>query len=252
MIFSDKDKKLLLSRAEDTVRLALKNYSVKAFGFLTPYERMVIEKNLYSPAEVSVVYFGGYDNAERTFMLCIPEYTEVDYDEFLSVISITGRDTAKLTHRDYLGSLLGLGITRENIGDILVSEDGAFVFVKTEICDFVKNNLDKVGRVGVHTEHIKCSDAKIPPPKTRSVKGTVQSYRLDAILSAATGMSRTRSAEMIKQGKVCVNWEEIEAVSYIVKEGDLLSVRGFGRMKLSQIGGTTRKGRNFVTIEIFE
>ena len=252
MDYYDKDKKILLSRANDVIRLAQKNYVVKTLGFLSPYERKVIEQSSYTPDEISVRFFGGYEAAERTMMICVPEYVDENVDEVITVLKISSRDLSGITHRDYLGSVLGLGITRENIGDILVSDNGAYIFVKSEIADFCKNNLGKVKKAGVCVDICRCCDAEIPEPKVRIVKGTVQSFRLDAVLSLATGLSRTASAELIKQGRVFVNWEEADSGSKPVCEGDFLSVRGKGRMKVGNIGGTTRKGRSFIEIEVYE
>ena len=170
----------------------------------------------------------------------------------LSVIHISGRNLEKLTHRDYLGSLMGLGITRENIGDILVEPSGAFIFVKREIADYIINNLEKIGRCGVKTIVCGCDEADIPKPKLREVNSTVSSLRIDAVLSAAAGISRGRAAEMIVQVLVSLNWEEINSTSKQVDEGDLISVRGIGRMRLERVGSLTRKGRIGITIVRFE
>lgn len=248
----DKEDKLILSRAEDAMKLAERNYSVKAVGFLNPRQRSLIMKNLYPSRDIKAEFVGGYPDAERTMLVCRPEYAEFEADDILSVIHISGRNLEKLTHRDYLGSLMGLGITRENIGDILVESSGAFIFVKQEIADYITNNLEKIGRCGVKTLVCGCAEANIPKPKLREVNGTVSSLRIDAVLSAAAGISRGRAAEMIGQGLVSLNWEEINSASKQVEEGDLISARGVGRMRLERVGNLTRKGRIGITIVRFE
>ncbi len=248
----DKEDKLILSRAEDAVRFAERNYCVKAIGFLNPRERDLVSKNISAPAEVKTSFDGGYADAERTMFVCCPEYAETDTDDILSVIRIFGRELEGLTHRDYLGSLMGLGITRENVGDILVTEDGAFVFVKCEIADYIVNNLDKIGRHGIKTELCRCADADIPKPRFREINGTVSSMRLDAVAALCAGVSRAKAAELICQGLVSLNFEVAESVSARVSEGDLISVRGFGRTRLERTGGTTRKGRIAVTLLRYE
>ena len=252
MIQTDKEDKLVLSRAEDAVLLAEKNYQVKIVGFLNPRQRVLIEKNIFPPDTISVSFEGGYPEAERTIMLCMPEYVQTELGEFLTIVKFSGRNLSTLTHRDYLGSLMGLGITRENIGDILCNQDGAFVFVKTDIADYILNNIDKVGRCGVKIEKCSLDDTEIPKPKLREINGTVSSLRLDSVLSLAAGISRGRAAELIGQGLISLNWEVCESVSEKLCEGDLISARGLGRMRLEKVGGLTRKGRLGITIIRFE
>ena len=104
----DKEDKLILSRAEDTMKLAERNYSVKAVGFLNPRQRSLIMKNLYPSRDIKAEFVGGYPDAERTMLVCRPEYAEFEADDILSVIHISGRNLENLTHRDYLGILMGL------------------------------------------------------------------------------------------------------------------------------------------------
>lgn len=252
MTQTDKDDKLILSRATDAVRAAERNYDVKAIGFLNPHARSLIMKNILPPVDVKMTFEGGYADAERTMLVCCPEYLDVEIDGILSVIKIYGRELGGLTHRDYLGSLMGLGITRENIGDILVSENGAFVFIRSEIADYVMNNLDKIGRKGIKKELCRCKDADIPEPKFREIGGTVPSLRLDALTALAAGVSRAKAAELISQGLVSLNFEVAESVSLQMSEGDLISVRGFGRTRLERIGNLTKKGRISVTLLRYE
>lgn len=252
MIQSDKEDKLILSRAEDALRIAERSYSVRCVGFLNPHQRSLILKNILPSVDIRASFEGGYEDAERTVYVCRPEYIEADLSEIIKVIKISGRDVGALNHRDYLGSLMGLGITRENIGDILVSESGAFVFVRNDIADYIMNNLDKIGRHGVKTELCECAEADIPEPKTKEIKGTVSSLRLDAVLSLAAGISRARAAEMISQELVSLNWETANSASQKVSEGDLISARGFGRVRLAEVGGITRKGRTGITVLKYE
>ncbi len=249
---TDKEDKLILSRAEDAVLICERKYQVKTVGFLNPHQRVIIKKNIYPPVDVKVSFEGGYDDAERTLMVCTPEYIDVDVDEIIKVIKVSGRDVAALSHRDYLGSLMGLGITRENIGDIIVSDSGSYIIVKADIAEYILNNIDKIGRHGVKTTVCKCAEVEIPKPKTKDVIGTVSSLRLDSVLSVAAGISRSRAAELITSAAVSLNFEVCESVSEKVAEGDLISVRGIGRMRLERVGSLTRKGRIGITVAKFE
>ena len=244
----DADEKLLLSKAEDALRLAQKRYHVKTLGFLTPRERNFLEKHIFTPADLQLCFDGGYPDAERTLLVCMPEFMQPMQEEYLHVIECTGREIGALSHRDYLGSLMGLGIVRESIGDILVAEEKAYLFVKPEQSEYILQNLTKIGRCGIRLRLCGFEEVEIPQRATKDVETTVSGLRLDSVLSSAIGVSRGKSAEMIRAGMVTLNWEPMEDVSRTLKEGDTLSVRGYGRMTLSRVGGLTRKGRYSITV----
>lgn len=242
------DEKILIARAKDTLRLAEKHFCVKSLGFLNPHQRILLQKQIVPTMDMVVTFDGGFPESERTLMVCYPEYLQPETAEYLSLLECTGRDIAGLNHRDYLGSLMGLGIVRENIGDILVGEEKTFIFLKPEITNYVLENLTKIGRCGIHLNRVPVSSAQLPERPVKEVNGTVATLRLDAVLAVGTGLARGKSAELIESGQVSVNWEPIQEVSAAVKEDDVISARGFGRMKLKKIGGTTRKGRVGITI----
>lgn len=244
------DLNLLLRRADDAVTISENKYMVKAVGFLTPAERVYLQRNVKRPMDGRILYFGGYPDAERTLLIALPEYID-DFaarDE-IAALSITGRDIGGLTHRDFLGSLMGLGIKRETVGDILVFEDKCLVFVKKEIADYIVSNLSKIGRSGVKIAVSDVDEVEIPPKKTEEISGTVAAARLDSVLAVACRTSRSKAVEYITGGAVSVNWEETDNVSKILSENDIISVKGKGRFKVSRIGGLTKKGRYGVTIE---
>ena len=242
------DEKLLIARAEDALRLSEKHFCVKTLGFLNPHQRVLIQKHIKPPMGVEMTFDGGFPEAERTLLVCYPEYLLPEPEEYLSLIECTGREIAGLNHRDYLGSLMGLGIVRENIGDILVGETKTFLFLKPEIVEYVLQNLTKIGRRGIHLREVPVMNAELPERPVKEVNGTVATVRLDAVLSVGTGLTRGKAAELIQSGQVTVNWETTQDVSRSVKEDDVISARGFGRMKLQSIGGTTRKGRIGITL----
>lgn len=244
------DLKLLLSRANDAVSISENKYMVKAVGFLTPAEAAYLMRNAKLPIGGRVVYFGGHKEAERTLFIVIPEYLDdAAAKEEISALNITGRNLREMNHRDFLGSLMGLGIKREMVGDILVFEDKCIIFVRSEIADYIVSNLDKIGRNGVNVSISKVDEIEIPPRRTESISGTVAGIRLDSVLSVALKTSRSKAAEFITGGVVSLNWEETESVSKSVSEGDIISVKGKGRFKVSRIGDLTKKGRYGIVIE---
>ncbi len=243
------EEKLLIDRAEDVVRICERQYSVKFMGFLTPAEAAIIKRNM--PAgNVERKFFGGYDEAERTLFAAIPEYTpEEELYEAISLLEISGRDIESLTHRDYLGSILGLGIKREKIGDILVFEERCLVFVLSDIADYIIYNLEKIGRKGVKVKKVDLENAEIPEKRTEKIWGTVANLRLDCIVAAAIKTSRSKALAYIETGKVCVNWEDQESPSFFLKPGDVFSIRGVGKFRLSGDVSETKKGRFGICIE---
>lgn len=248
---TDADDKLVVSKVFDAVQISERQYVEKTVGFLDPHQVRVASAELSGkvPFDMKTEFFGGYDEAERCMFICCPEYIEPDYDSLISVLEITGRDISELSHRDYLGSLMGLGIKRENIGDILPFDDKCIVFVKPEMKGYIADNLTKIGRHGISIRVGSLSEIKIPRKKTQFMRETVSSLRLDCIVSAALNISRSKAAELIKAERVNLNFETANSVSDIVNEGDLISVRTFGRFKLTEICGITRKGRNSIIIE---
>lgn len=241
--------KLIAKKALDTLILCDRHYSVKSLGFLDPREQRLIEREIRGavPPGVKYEFFGGYPEAERRMFICEPEYLEPDYEEIITVLEIT--HTGELSHRDFLGSLMGLGIKRENIGDIAPMEDRCLIFIKPAMYGYIKENLIKVGRRGVKISKRSLSEVNIPKKPTEPRASTVSSLRLDCIVSAGARISRGRAADLIRAEDVKLNFEICKSVSEPVEEGDILSIKGFGRFKLSQVGGTTRKGRISVIID---
>lgn len=245
------EDKLIISKAFDALDIAERQYVEKTLGFLDPHQVSLISRELSAkvPQDIKFEFFGGYDDAERRMFLCYPDYLEPDYDEIIVVLEIVGRDIAELSHRDYLGSLMGLGIKRENIGDILPFEYRCFIFVRSEMARYIIENLTKVGRRGIEIYIRKLSDIKIPKKETEINRVVVSGFRIDCIISAALNLSRSKASELIKSDRVRLNFENIDDVAKQVKEGDLISVRNFGRFRFLEICGITRKGRHSIIIE---
>jgi RNA-binding protein YlmH len=247
------DTKTLLARAEDTAKICEKQYSARAFGFLTPAEAAVIKKGLNPKCvgdDINFKFFGGYPEAERCLFLTYPQYAAETIDsDFISLLEIKGRNIKTLSHRDFLGSIMGLGIKREKIGDILCLEDKCLVFVVSDIADYIISNLDMVARCGVKAAKQDIGTVVIPKRKFEEIKTTVASLRLDSVIGAALKTSRANAVEVIKQKKVSVNWQESIEPSSKVNPGDVFSVRGVGRFRLAQEINLTRKERLGICIE---
>ena len=250
-----KEDKMLLAGIEDKLEQCLSQYRIMFTGFLDLRQRSMAEKLCRriarSAGDSRYTFFGGYEEAERTVAAFLPDYAD-ESDIPLSVIRVTtpagGR---KLTHRDYLGSLTGLGIKREMTGDILVRDDGADIIILDDIKDFLLLNYHQAGRTRLELSSVPLSDLMIPEVRTVMVNDTVASLRLDNIVSSAFKLSRGKAAEAIRSGIVFVNGIQAEKADMKVEEGDKLVLRGKGKAYLREVGGHTRKDRTYVLLERF-
>lgn len=248
-----KEDKMLLANAEDKYDQCSRQYRITYTNFLDLRQRSLIEKYWRemnrSGSDVRLEFYGGYDDAERTVAAFLPDYAEV-IDCPLCVIRIkTPAGGRKLTHRDYLGSLTGLGLKREMTGDILTVENGADIIVLEEVKDFILMNYSKAGRATLTPEAVELSELCIPEKKTVTVKDTVASLRLDNVISSAFQLSRAKAAEAIRSGIVFVNSMQCEKPDMQIEEGSKLVLRGKGKAYLRNVGGKTRKDRIYIEIE---
>ena len=241
---------------EDIVRVidkadrAIKTWEVVVTDFLSPPVVAEINSIFAKLTEIEVITWGGYPQAERQRVgLSRPDIPLDNSQIELAALDIAGNflfDSA--THRDFLGSILGTGIVREKIGDIIVlGERGAQAIVVPEMVDFLTTSLTQVRSVSVKTQQIDFSELKIRPPKKKELTTVEASMRLDAIASAGFGMSRSKMADAISAKDVRVNWKEITQASHTVKSGDLISVRGKGRLEVGEVS-VTKKQRYRVSL----
>lgn len=244
------DGKLAIARAEDLFSLCNSRGCAVFSGFLDGAEQAVISDNVIFPCGLNVLFYGGFDDAEKRIMGVFPEWSEPDENEFpIRCIKAEGGFSRKLTHRDYLGSVMSLGLTPAKLGDIIIRDGFAYIFLHSDIAQYVKDNLHKIGNQGITvTEENNFRDIKIER-KYKTIGTVCASQRLDAVVAAAANISRSNSASLINGGKVKLNHREIYKTSETVKEGDLLSVRGSGRFIVHSFDGETRKNRLHITLK---
>ncbi|MEE0714281.1 MAG: YlmH/Sll1252 family protein, partial [Blautia sp.] len=152
-----------------------------------------------------------------------------------------------LTHRDYLGSILNLGIERCKVGDILVEEDGAFVFCHTYMADFLIEKVCRIKHTPVKAERIT-EESQLPTPKREEISGTVASPRLDSVIGLAFRTSRSSMISYIEGGKVFINGKSVVSNGYTLKEGDIVSVHGKGKFQFHSVTSKTKKNRYHVIL----
>jgi len=241
---------VLISHMEDLADKATKE-GCAASRFLTPAEaRRVSEFFRYKGVGLS--FDGGFDGAERVRAVFInPDWGSCKRAELVSALRIEYRPQDTLGHRDILGAIMALGIERDTIGDIVVANNIATVVCIPELSGFIAENLTKAGRVGVSVSHISLGELLEKQEELDITTDTVASLRLDAVLCAAFRLSRTKASELIFAGTVSIDHQPCLQAAKEVSVGALISVRGMGRAKLLEIGGTSRKGRIFMRIGLF-
>ena len=233
-----------ITRVIDKAEQAIKNWEVVVTDFLSPPILAEVQDILQNLTEIEALPWGGYPQAERQRVgLSRPDIPLDESQVELAVLDIAGNflfDPA--THRDFLGSILGTGIVREKVGDIIVlGERGAQAIVVPEMVDFLTSSLTQVRSVAVKTQQIEFSELKIRPPKKKEMTTVEASMRLDAIASAGFGMSRSKMADAISKNDVRVNWKEVTQSSYNVKAGDLIAMRGKGRLEVGEVSITKKQ-----------
>ncbi|NLK42823.1 MAG: RNA-binding protein [Tissierellia bacterium] len=246
----DKDKLLDIRKIIDKIEIVIRNHVTESTDFLDPYERYLAKSVLNRFMEIDYLESGGISTAERKCMVVFPSYCDASIvPECLTFLRIEG-DLEGLTHKDYLGGILGLGIKRSKVGDILVHEAHTDIILKEEISGFIQINLEKIGNRKVTIEEITSSQLEEPEIFYKEIKKTLSSYRLDVYLSAAYNLSRQESLSLIKSGYVKVNWEPINKNSKELIIGDIISVRGYGRSILHSVEGVSKKGRIIANIRL--
>lgn len=249
----DSGDKLLISKAEDLFSLCDKYCSPRFSDFLDGGEESVIRTNVVFPCDYNVMFFGGFDDAEKRIMGVFPSWDEPERSAFpikcLRIDRPKGSNLRTLTHRDYLGTIMSLGITPGVLGDIVVHDSFCYVLLKSDMAEYVADNLHKIGNQGVKVSVID-DLSEVAIERRYKVIGTVcAAPRLDALVGAAANISRSQATALINGGKVKLNHRETEKPSTAIKEGDLLSIRGYGRFLVHSFDGETRKMRMHVTLK---
>ena len=240
------DEKMLLARISDLERGAKHGTKPCFSRFLDPKEIAIFNKQPLP--KTSFMLWGGYEESERKMLGFFPAFLEPSPEHFpIRTLRLLSRES--LGHRTVLGSVMGLGIERNLIGDVAMETQGAVLFACDTICDYLKLNLTKVGRAGVTIQDALPETLELLPKAWEPIAGTVASLRLDCVLGLLTGASRSGAEEMLKQERVCVNHVLCKKGTTLLQVGDVLSVRGFGRAELLEIGGETRKGRIRITLK---
>jgi RNA-binding protein YlmH len=221
------------------------NYAPKLTDFLDPREQQILGTVIGKHPEVKWDLFGGAAGTERKRAFLFPEYLEAKQEDFQ--VKLFGIDYASkfvnIEHRQVLGSLMSLGLKRGKFGDILIDGDTVQFFAAAEITDYIRLQLESVGRATISLEELPLEDAAAIDDEWNEMNTTVSSLRLDTVMSALFNLSRQKSQLLIQHGHVKVNWTAIENTAFECGEGDVISARGYGRAKIITIEGKTKKDK---------
>ena len=255
---------LLLAYIEDKIEQAVNKNTLTFSRFLDTRQRTLAESVCRKHRGLRAFFCGGYPEAERTVGIFLPDYikaeslpelldyfTENPEENPLTVLSIGKDSFSTLSHRDYLGSMMGLGIKREMLGDILVREDGCDIVLLKSIVKFLEDNLQKAGRGTLSAEIKSVDEIIVPQQKTLDKLCIVASLRLDSAVSAAFDISRSLAAEAINKGVVSVNGLQTQKTDAKISQGDKIVLRGKGKVVVKELAGETKKGRLKVIFQKF-
>ena len=248
----EKDEKILLSSIEDKAEKSY-NKNIPAYtNFLDLHQQTLVSQHAKN-FKANFVLFGGYPDAERKLVAFLPDYLEEPEQDVIKVVRVSVNGREQLTHRDYLGASLGLGIKRDQIGDILISEKGADILAKSEMADFLCNNLVKAGRANLSCEVKELSEIEFAPPEPIDTKlVSASSLRLDKIVAEGFKISRSEAVSVILSGgKVFVNQKEVQKPDFQLAEGDKITLRGKGKIELSALNGISKKGKLRIELKIY-
>ena len=236
-----KEEALLGRRLLDIDALCSKRYAVMSSAFLSETEIAYCEMLIHL-FDSKCFFFGGYDGAERRVAVFLPDenYEQDDDEQVITALEI--RHSSSIGHRDVLGSILGLGIERDVVGDILIGNEKSYVIVTKEIVPYILQNFTKIGRNNISVSEVPFSSLEVPERKTEEIFSTVASLRLDCIAAEGFRLSRESAQSAIKKQLVQVNHKIVESPSYNIKEKDVISLRGKGKIILDSIGTNSRKG----------
>ncbi len=237
---------MFCSKLDDGIDLCLTRQKPYFFSFMSDRRQVIAEAYLRSVCFENYMFFGGYENSERRVLGLF--YGSAKEDIFpISAIVFRFRKCDKLSHRDFLGALMSLGIEREAVGDILVEDGRCVVFVKSELKDYIVSQIFKIGKVGVNVE--ECTDSELPKGRGQEeMFFIVSSLRLDNVVAAITGLSREKTKALILAGNISVNFMQSQNISQTLSGNTSLTIRGKGKFVLNDILGETRKGRIKISV----
>jgi RNA-binding protein YlmH len=244
------EEKPFVEKMMDWIEWVEKRGMRRLTDFLDPRQVEILRSLVNRRTGIQLHQYGGYTGAERVRGLIAPDDEPVTIEDYsLALIQIINQSNFhSLEHRDYLGAILHLGVKREKFGDLIVTRDGAQCVVGQDMAEYVKTHLHQVGRAPVTTEIRPIDEIQAPELILQEKVITVSSYRVDTVMAELVHLSRSKALTLVKNGNVKVNWRIVDSPSFEVKEGDVLSIRGFGRFHIMEDKGKSKKGNSLLKI----
>ena len=245
------EDKVLLAKVWDKIAAGMRKNIPSNSCFLSPRE-LEMTRYLFGQ-QAGLFSFGGYEDAERQMLIYLPDY--LDSSELTSeespvmCLRADFYEGDTLSHRDFLGALMGAGIARETVGDICVGDDYCLFFVTREIAPYILQNMVGAGRAKLRLTQIPLLDLSVPQPETKEIRDTLASLRLDSLISSGFRIGRSLASQYVTAGKASINGLPCEKPDKAVDAGDKISVRGLGKIKLRTVNGQTKKGRISIVID---
>ena len=249
----NREEQILIKRFHDLADAAY-NRGITTFSdYLNLNEISHLNTILKDISYVKVVLNGGYPLAERLIAAFVPDafLTEGEQPDYpvtiLQISPLNQKFAEKLTHRDFLGAILNLGIDRTKIGDILVKESAAYIFVHNSMKEFLKRELTRIKHTSIKIE--ETTEIEEISPEFLHMEGSVSSERIDAVIAFAFSASRSALSGLAAAEKVFLNGKVCYSNSQPLKQGDIVSVRGFGKFVYGGMISTTKKGRCYIVLD---
>ena len=255
--YKKQDDKICLSQVLDKIEFSKNRNKIEYTDFLDMYQISLVENFLRKMQFKNYILYGGYEDAERKILIVYPEkydmsMIEKNYNKILKIVRITlaEEEQGKYTHRNYLGGIIKLGLKREKVGDILVSDDGADIITLEDFSNILKEQLPSLTRFeNSKIEIHELKDLRKKEIKMETIKIIVPSFRLDNFVSDLARTSRSKAVQIINQERVFINGQNETKPSKQLKLNDILTIRGKGRFVIKEFAGNTRSGRTVVVVE---
>lgn len=248
----NEEDRLVLARALDKLETCRERAYLTHTRFLDLRQRTLLTRLIErTGARAEAVLWGGYPDAERVCALFYPDYMTAEDacspdNAPFALLRARKSPADSLSHRDYLGALMGLGLERAVVGDILVHEGGAEILVMADMAEYILANFMKAGRKHISLEAAPLAALVVPPARETVREGSVASLRLDSVTALIFGLSRAQAQEAIERGLVFVNQLQVLKNEHPLAPGDRITLRGQGRARIEALGGVSRKGRQFL------
>ncbi|MDN6195087.1 MAG: YlmH/Sll1252 family protein [Atopostipes suicloacalis] len=247
-----KDERIFVEQVLDWIQQVDQQYTPYLTSFLNPRELFIASSIINHHGGFDFESYGGFEGAEQKRIIIYPDYFQAKEEDFeLSLFEINyPKKFAELSHGQILGSILGTGLSRSNLGDIISSENRWQFIIDKKMKQFIRLNLDKIGRISVQLEEKNLEEIIEKEDNWQKEELIVASLRIDLVLARALNLSRNRAKELIQDKKIKINWSEINRPDIELNEQDIISIRGFGRIQMYEQLAKTRKDNLVIEIGI--